>query len=34
MKEIKVGVVGVGRGMSFAMNAKYAGMKIVVICDT
>ncbi|MCM8814759.1 MAG: Gfo/Idh/MocA family oxidoreductase [Candidatus Omnitrophica bacterium] len=33
MKDIKVGVVGVGRGMSFAMGAQYAGMKLVAICD-
>jgi len=33
MKQIKVGVVGVGRGMSFATGAEYAGMKLVAICD-
>lgn len=32
-KEIKIGVVGVRRGMSFAHNAGYAGMKLVAICD-
>ncbi|MCM8809054.1 MAG: Gfo/Idh/MocA family oxidoreductase [Candidatus Omnitrophica bacterium] len=34
MKKIKVGVVGVGRGMSYAIYAQYAGMKLVAICDT
>lgn len=34
MKEIRVGVVGVRRGMNFAMAAQYAGMKLVAICDT
>ncbi|MCM8817278.1 MAG: Gfo/Idh/MocA family oxidoreductase [Candidatus Omnitrophica bacterium] len=34
MKTIKVGVVGVRRGMSFATGARYAGMKLVAICDT
>lgn len=33
MKKIKVGVVGVRRGMSFAIGATYAGMKLVAICD-
>ncbi|MCM8786207.1 MAG: Gfo/Idh/MocA family oxidoreductase [Candidatus Omnitrophica bacterium] len=34
MKEIKIGIVGVGRGMSFATIANYVGMKLVAICDT
>lgn len=33
-KEIRVGVVGIGRGMSFANGAPYAGMKLVALCDT
>lgn len=32
-KIIKVGVIGVGRGMSFAKGANYAGFKLVAICD-
>ncbi len=32
-KKIKVGVIGVGRGMSFALGAGYAGMELVAICD-
>ncbi|MCX7705703.1 MAG: Gfo/Idh/MocA family oxidoreductase [bacterium] len=32
-KEIKLGVVGVRRGMSFAAGAEQAGMKLVAICD-
>jgi len=31
---IRVGVVGVGRGQSFAYGAKAAGMELVAICDT
>jgi hypothetical protein len=26
-------LVGIGRGMSFAYNAEYAGMKLVALCD-
>jgi len=33
-KQIRVGVVGVGRGQSFARGAVHAGMKLVAICDT
>ncbi len=32
-KVIKVGVIGVGRGMSFAKGAEKGGMKLVAICD-
>lgn len=32
-REIKVGVIGVGRGMSFAKYCSYAGLKLVAICD-
>jgi len=32
-KVIRVGVIGVGRGMSFAKGAGKAGMKLVAICD-
>ena len=32
-KEIRVGVVGVGRGSSFAAGAQFAGMKLVALCD-
>ena len=31
---IRVGVVGVGRGMGFARGAEHAGMECVAICDT
>jgi len=31
---IKVGVVGVGRGRSFAYAAEHAGLKLVALCDT
>ena len=31
--EIRVGVVGVLRGLSFAQNAALSGMKLVAICD-
>lgn len=31
---IRVGVVGVQRGMSFAANAPAAGMELVALCDT
>jgi len=33
-KLIRVGVVGVGRGQSFARGAEHAGMKLVALCDT
>jgi len=33
-KRIRVGVVGVARGMSFARGAEFAGMKLVALCDT
>jgi len=33
-RTIRVGVVGVARGMSFARGAEYAGMKLVALCDT
>ena len=32
-KEIKVGVIGVLRGMSFVYNAELSGMKLVALCD-
>ena len=32
-KIIKVGVIGVGRGMSFAKATGKVGMKLVAICD-
>lgn len=32
-KNIKVGVIGVGRGMSFARGAASAGLELVAICD-
>ena len=31
---IRVGVVGVGRGQSFARGAAHAGMELVALCDT
>ena len=31
---IRVGVVGVGRGMSFAHGAPFVGMELVALCDT
>jgi len=31
---IRVGVIGVGRGMSFANGAELTGMKLVALCDT
>ena len=34
MKNIRVGVIGVGRGSSFAEGAKFAGMELVALCDT
>lgn len=33
-KRIKVGVIGVGRGISFAGNAAHTGMELVALCDT
>lgn len=33
-KKIKVGVVGVGRGISFASVAKNVGMELTALCDT
>jgi predicted homoserine dehydrogenase-like protein len=34
-KTIRVGVIGVGRGQSFADGASdLAGMKLVALCDT
>ena len=33
-RKIKVGVVGVSRGMSFARGAHHAGLELVAICDT
>lgn len=33
-KPIRVGVVGVGRGMTFVRGAEPAGMQLVAICDT
>lgn len=32
-RPIRVGVIGVGRGMGFANGAKFAGMELVAICD-
>lgn len=32
--KIRVGVVGVGRGMGFAQGAKFVGMELVALCDT
>lgn len=32
-KPIRVGVIGVGRGMGFACGAQHAGMKLVALCD-
>ncbi len=33
-KPIRVGVVGVGRGQTFARQAEIAGMQLVALCDT
>src|SRR4030042_1840261 len=30
---IRIGVVGIGRGLSFANGAKYVGMELVALCD-
>lgn len=32
--KIRVGVIGVGRGRSFALGATHAGMELVALCDT
>lgn len=32
-KEIRVGVLGVARGSTFARQAEHAGMKLVAVCD-
>ena len=32
--KIRVGVIGVGRGMSFAHGAPFVGMELVALCDT
>ena len=32
--KIRVGVVGVGRGMGFAQGAAFVGMELVALCDT
>ncbi|MCC6444718.1 MAG: Gfo/Idh/MocA family oxidoreductase [Armatimonadetes bacterium] len=34
MANIRVGVIGVGRGMGFAAGAGYVGMELVALCDT
>lgn len=34
MQPIRVGVVGLGRGMTFAQGARPAGMELVALCDT
>ncbi|MCL2361068.1 MAG: Gfo/Idh/MocA family oxidoreductase [Defluviitaleaceae bacterium] len=34
IKEIKVGIIGLFRGMSFVGNAKHTGMKLVALCDS
>ena len=31
---IRVGVIGVGKGRSFAIGAPRAGMELVALCDT
>jgi len=33
-KKIRVGVVGVGRGMSFVQGAGVVGMELFALCDT
>jgi predicted dehydrogenase len=33
-KPIRVGVIGVGRGQTFARQAESAGMRLVALCDT
>jgi predicted dehydrogenase len=33
-KKIRVGVIGLGRGMSFARGAEHAGMELAALCDT
>ena len=32
-KKIRVGIIGVGRGMSFVKSAPHAGMELVAMCD-
>jgi predicted dehydrogenase len=32
--KIRVGIIGVGRGRSFAVGAAHAGMELVALCDT
>ena len=32
-RKIRVGVVGVGRGQSFANAAPWVGMELVALCD-
>ncbi|MFH1084132.1 MAG: Gfo/Idh/MocA family oxidoreductase, partial [Chloroflexota bacterium] len=32
-KRIRVGVVGIGRGQTFARGAERAGMELVALCD-
>ena len=32
-KEIRVGIIGVGRGQSFVQGADLVGMKLVAVCD-
>ncbi len=32
-RPIKVGVIGIGRGMTFARTAKHTGMELVALCD-
>ncbi len=34
MSKIRIGVVGVGRGRTFAKQAEHVGMKLVALCDT
>ena len=33
-RDIRIGVIGVGRGMNLATRAKIAGLDVVAICDT
>lgn len=32
-KNIRLGVVGIGRGKAFANAAKFVGMELVALCD-
>jgi predicted dehydrogenase len=34
MEKIKVGIIGVGRGMSFTANQDITGLELVALCDT